>query len=222
VEIKKFKMKLKSTLIVLFLAVFANLQAQEDKKAKGILDKLSAKTKSYATIRTEFSYALVNKDRKINNSQFWKLLLKGDKYRLDMGDQVIISDGKTMWKILKNDKEVEISSPTAKEDALNPKNIFTMYEKGFKFKYVKEEKLGTKIVHVIDLFPIVPKEKDYNSIRLFIDKTALQVLKSEIKGKNGNVYTYDIKKFATNEAIEEAQLSFKKADFPGFEVNDLR
>jgi len=222
VEIKKFKMKLKSTLIVLFLAVFANLQAQEDKKAKGILDKLSAKTKSYATIRTEFSYALVNKDRKINNSQFWKLLLKGDKYRLDMGDQVIISDGKTMWKILKNDKEVEISSPTAKEDALNPKNIFTMYEKGFKFKYVKEEKLGTKIVHIIDLFPIVPKEKDYNSIRLFIDKTALQVLKSEIKGKNGNVYTYDIKKFATNEAIEEAQLSFKKADFPGFEVNDLR
>ena len=215
-------MKLKSTLIILFLAVFANLQAQEDKKAKGILDKLSAKTKSYATIRTEFSYALVNKDRKINNSQFWKLLLKGDKYRLDMGDQVIISDGKTMWKILKNDKEVEISSPTAKEDALNPKNIFTMYEKGFKFKYIKEEKLGTKIVHVIDLFPIVPKEKDYNSIRLYIDKTALQVLKSEIKGKNGNVYTYDIKKFATNEVIEEAQLSFKKTDFPGFEVNDLR
>jgi len=220
VEIKKFKMK--STLIVLFLAVFVNLQAQEDKKAKGILDKLSAKTKSYATIRTEFSYALVNKDRKINNSQFWKLLLKGDKYRLDMGDQLIISDGKTMWKILKNDKEVEISSSSSKEDALNPKNIFTMYEKGFKFKYVKEEKLGTKIVHVIDLFPIVPKEKDYNSIRLFIDKTALQVLKSEIKGKNGNVYTYDIKKFVTNEAIEEAQLSFKKADFPGFEVNDLR
>ena len=213
---------MKSTLIVLFLAVFVNLQAQEDKKAKGILDKLSAKTKSYATIRTEFSYALVNKDRKINNSQFWKLLLKGDKYRLDMGDQLIISDGKTMWKILKNDKEVEISSSSSKEDALNPKNIFTMYEKGFKFKYVKEEKLGTKIVHVIDLFPIVPKEKDYNSIRLFIDKTALQVLKSEIKGKNGNVYTYDIKKFVTNEAIEEAQLSFKKADFPGFEVNDLR
>ena len=215
-------MKLKSTLFVLLIAAFANLHAQDDKKAKGILDKLSAKTKAYTSIRTEFSYALVNKDRKINNSQFWKLLLKGDKYRLDMGDQLIISDGKTMWKILKNDKEVEISAPSVKEDALNPKNIFTMYEKGFKFKYIKEEKLGSKIAHVIDLFPIVPKEKDYNSIRLFIDKTALQVLKSEIKGKNGNVYTYDIKKFITNEAIDEGQLIFKKADFPGFEINDLR
>jgi outer membrane lipoprotein-sorting protein len=201
-------MKLKSTLLVLFLVAFASIHAQEDKKAKGILDKLSAKTKAYSSIRTEFSYSLVNKDRKINNSQFWKLLLKGDKYRLDMGDQLIISDGKTMWKIL--------------EDALNPKNIFTMYEKGFKFKYIKEEKLGAKIVHVIDLFPIVPKEKDYNSIRLFVDKAALQVLKSEIKGKNGNVYTYDIKKFSTNEAVDEAQLNFKKTDFPGFEINDLR
>jgi outer membrane lipoprotein-sorting protein len=215
-------MKLKSTLLVLFLVAFASIHAQEDKKAKGILDKLSAKTKAYSSIRTEFSYSLVNKDRKINNSQFWKLLLKGDKYRLDMGDQLIISDGKTMWKILKNDKEVEISNPSAKEDALNPKNIFTMYEKGFKFKYIKEEKLGAKIVHVIDLFPIVPKEKDYNSIRLFVDKAALQVLKSEIKGKNGNVYTYDIKKFSTNEAVDEAQLNFKKTDFPGFEINDLR
>jgi outer membrane lipoprotein-sorting protein len=215
-------MKLKLTLIVAFFIAFTNLQAQEDKKAKGILDKLSAKTKSYSSIRTEFTYALVNKDRKINNSQFWKLLLKGDKYRLDMGDQLIISDGKTMWKILKNDKEVEISTPSAKEDALNPKNIFTMYEKGFKFKYIKEEKLGSKIVHVIDLFPIVPKEKDYNSIRLFIDKTAMQVLKSEIKGKNGNVYTYDIKKFSTNETVDEGQMTFKKAEFPGFEINDLR
>ena len=215
-------MRLKSTLFVLFILTFASLQAQEDKKAKAILDKLSAKTKAYTSIRTEFSYSLVNKDRKINNSQFWKLLLKGDKYRLDMGDQLIISDGKTMWKILKNDKEVEISTPSAKEDALNPKNIFTMYEKGFKFKYIKEEKLGSKIVHVIDLFPIIPKEKDYNSIRLFIDKTALQVLKSEIKGKNGNVYTYDIKKFSTNETVDEGQLTFKKAEFPGYEINDLR
>jgi outer membrane lipoprotein-sorting protein len=215
-------MKLKSTLIIMFMLALANLQAQDDKKAKGILDKLSAKTKSFSSIKTEFSYALVNKDRKINNSQFWKLLLKGDKYRLDMGDQLIISDGKTMWKILKNDKEVEISSPNAKEDALNPKNIFTMYEKGFKFKYIKEGKLGSKIVHIIDLFPIVPKEKDYSSIRLYIDKNQVQVLKSEIKGKNGNLYTYDIKKFVSNEAIDDVMLSFKKTEFPGFEINDLR
>jgi outer membrane lipoprotein-sorting protein len=196
--------------------------SQDDKKAKDILDKLSAKTKSYSTIRTEFDYNLTNKDKKINTTQKWKLWLKGDKYRLDMGDQMVISDGKTVWKYLKNDKEVEISNQTNKEEAMNPKNIFTMYEKGFKFKYVKEAKEGTKTVHLIDLFPTNPKEKEFSSIRLFIDKVATQATKMEVKAKNGNVYTYFIKAFFPNENLTDTQFVFKESDYPGVDVNDLR
>ena len=209
---------------VTFLLLISNFQvsAQEDKKAKGILDRLSAKTRSYSSIKTEFSYSLVNKDRKINTTQNWKLTLKGDKYRLEMGDQLVISDGVSMWKVLKTDKEVELSKPGSGEEAMNPKNIFTMYEKGFRHKYIKEEKIGTKLVHTIDLFPINPKEKDYSSIRLYIDKNNFQVLKSEIKGKNGNVYTYEIKKFTTNEPFEDAIFKYRTSEFPGFELNDIR
>jgi outer membrane lipoprotein carrier protein len=211
--------------IILFL-VFSLLSnfsnAQVDKKAKDVLDKLSAKTKSFSTIKSAFSYSLVNKDRNINTTQNWKLALKGDKYRLEMGDQVIISDGKTMWKVLKMDKEVEISNQVNNDDALNPKSIFTMYEKGFRYKYVKEEKIGTKTVHTIDLFPINPKEKDYVSIRLYIDKVSVQVLKSEIKSKNGNVYTYSISTFETNKPIEDSYFTFKSSEFSGFDVNDVR
>jgi len=211
--------------ILLLLALTLSIPAafsQQDKKAKQILDKLSAKTKSYASIRTEFSYSLVNKDRKINKVQNWKLWLKGDSYRLDMGDQMLISDGKAVWKVLKSDKEVEISLPTSGEDALNPKNIFTMYEKGFKNKYIKEGKVGTKVVHIIELYPINPKSKDYSIIRLFIDKTAIQIVKSEVVGNNGNIYTYEIKKFTANESTEQGFFNYKATEFPGFEVNDLR
>lgn len=211
------------TLIILAQLIFFSFaHAQVDKKSKGILDQLSAKTKSYSTINSEFSYSLSNKDRNINTSQKWKLALKGDKYRIEMGQQVIISDGNTMWKVLKMDEEVEISNPTDDEDALNPKSIFTMYEKGFKTKYIKEDKLGTKTVHIIDLFPLNPKEKDYTSIRLFIDKNAVQVVKSDINGKNGNVYTYQINTFETDKPISDSYFTFNKTEFPGFDVNDLR
>lgn len=209
-------------IFVSFLFVLPQVEAQQDKKAKQILDKLSAKTRSYSSIRTEFSYSLVNKDRKINKVQNWKLWLKGDNYRLDMGDQLLISDGKTVWKVLRADKEVEVSNPTEGEDAINPKNIFTMYEKGFKNKYIKETKVGTKLAHLIELYPINPKSKDYNTIRLYIDKVANQVIKSEIQGNNGNVYTYEIKKFVVNENTENGFFSFRKTEFPGFELNDLR
>jgi outer membrane lipoprotein-sorting protein len=207
--------------ILLFISV-GLVNAQQDKKAKQILDKLSAKTRSYSAIKTDFSYSLVNKDRKINKVQNWKLWLKGDSYRLDMGDQLLISDGKVVWKILKADKEVEISLPTSGEDALNPKNVFTMYEKGFKNKYIKESKLGAKAVHIIELYPLTPKTKDYNTIRLYIDKAQIQVVKSEIVGNNGNLYTYDIKKFTVNETTAAGFFTFNKSEFPGFEVNDLR
>ena len=209
-------------ILVSFLFVVPQVEAQQDKKAKQILDKLSAKTRSYSSIRTEFSYSLVNKDRKINKVQNWKLWLKGDSYRLDMGDQLLISDGKKVWKVLRVDKEVEVSNPTEGEDAINPKNIFTMYEKGFKNKYIKETKVGSKLAHLIELYPINPKSKDYNTIRLYIDKVANQVIKSEIQGNNGNVYTYEIKKFVVNENTENGFFSFRKTEFPGFELNDLR
>ena len=35
-------------------------------------------------------------------------------------------------------------------------------------------------------------------------------------------YISDIKKFITNEPVEDALFTFKSAEFPGFEVNDLR
>jgi outer membrane lipoprotein-sorting protein len=213
---------MKRIIIILFTLAIATLQAQDDKKAKDILDKLSAKTKAYSTITSEFTYSLVNKEKKINSTQSWKIKIKGDRYRLDMGEQIIYFDGKTMWKFLKSDNEVEISTPSANDEALNPKNIFTMWEKGYKYKYVNEENVSGKIAHVIDLFPSNPKEKDFTSIRLYIDKAAMQVLKSEVKGKNGNVYTYDIKKFTPNQVIEDVAFTFNMKEHPGVEVNDIR
>jgi outer membrane lipoprotein-sorting protein len=131
---------------------------------------------------------------------------------------------------LKNNKSVKnIDSNLSKTafkyalfDALNPKNVFTMYEKGFKNKYIKEGKIGAKAVHIIELYPLAPKTKDYNTIRLYIDKNLMQVVKSEIIGNNGNLYTYDIKKFTVNETTVAGFFTFSKTEFPGFEVNDLR
>ena len=97
-----------------------------------------------------------------------------------------------------------------------------MYEKGFKNKFIKDTKVGTKDVHLIELYPLNPKSKDYNTIRLYIDKAAMQIVKSEILGNNGNVYTYEIKKFKTNEATDVGLFQFKTSEFPGYEVNDLR
>ena len=65
---------MKKILLLLIVQIFSVSisEAQVDKKAKDILDKLSAKTKAYSSIKSEFTYSLENKDRNINTSQKWK------------------------------------------------------------------------------------------------------------------------------------------------------
>ncbi|MNV67897.1 Outer-membrane lipoprotein carrier protein [compost metagenome] len=106
-------------------------------------------------------------------------------------------------------------------DALNPAKIFTVYEKGFKYNYTGESKVGGKVYQMIDLAPI-DMTKSYFKIRLGIDKTAKQIGSVVIFDKSGNKYTYNIKKILSNVKVPESTFAFDTKKYPGVEVVDLR
>jgi outer membrane lipoprotein-sorting protein len=209
--------------IIITLCIIAQLSyAQVDAKAKGILDQVSAKTKAYKTIRTEVTYTLTNKKDGVSSNKTLKVWLKGSKYRIDTGDQLIISDGKSVWKYIKGETEVELSEPDPADDGITPNNMFSIYEKGFKYKFVKEEVKGGKTTYIIDLFPLKPKEKDYTAIKVFIDKATMRIIRAEMSGKNGSTYSYSIKTFTPNETLGDDLFIFDKVKYPKVVVNDIR
>jgi outer membrane lipoprotein carrier protein len=72
-----------------------------------------------------------------------KFLLKGNKYKLEIAGQEIISYVKTMWTYIKDANELHINDapdPGEAESsgAITPVNILNMYEKGFKYKFDSE------------------------------------------------------------------------------------
>jgi outer membrane lipoprotein-sorting protein len=138
-----------------------------------------------------------------------------------MTDQDMISDGKSQWTYLKKDKEVQVSVVDNTGDALNPAQIFTLYEKGFKYLFTGEQKVGGKVYQMIDLSPIDTK-KSYFKIRLGINKAAKQIASVLIFDKNGNKYTYDVKTFVPNVKVPESTFAFDPKKYPGVEVVDLR
>jgi len=97
-------------LITLSLFFSFSAMAQSDKKARAILDEVSAKTKTYKTIRIEFAYNMVNTAQKINDTYKGVLISKGDKYKLSFSGQDVISDGKTAWTFLNDANEVQSKS----------------------------------------------------------------------------------------------------------------
>lgn len=193
--------------------------AQVDKKAKDLLDKVSAKTKSFTTYKINFSFNLNNPSQKQNETLQGTLSVKGDKYHLKMGDQLIFCDGKNVVSYKTGATEAMAQDiADMDEESITPQSIFMMYEKGFKIRYVKDANESGKKLSVIDLYPTDPKKKDYTMITLFVDDAQESIQRAEIKAKNGSKYTYSVSKLEPNVALADNLFIFDKAKYPGVKV----
>jgi outer membrane lipoprotein carrier protein len=196
-----------------------------DAKAKKILDQLSAKTKTFKNLYAEFVLVLERKAEKSRETQNGKIWVKGAKFKLDLANQLVINDGKTVYTVLRDASEVQISNADEKkkEDAITPANIFTMYEKGFKYEFVKEQTTKTgRIEQHIKLFPLEPKKKNFHTVLLILDKQKNQLVSIKVFSKDGQETTYTIKKFIPNEKFGDDAFAFSPKSYPKYELVDLR
>lgn len=208
---------------ILFLTA-GSLFAQQDAKAKEILDKLSLTNKSYKTIQIDFAFTLENKTGSVTETNEGSVALKGKSYRLHMPamGMEVFSNGLATWSYLTQSNEVNISETDAQSDAsLNPANLFTIYEKGFKYTYIGEESVLGKTSQVIDLFP-TDKTKEFTKVRLYVDKTKSQILRAKTFNKDGNVYTLSLKNMKTDQNLTDDYFKFDPAKYPKVEINDMR
>ena len=211
-------------LIAMFITgSVASVMAQTDAKAKSILAEVSKKYRSYDVIKTDFTFTLDNPQAKVKETQVGTLYAKSkaNKYKVVLKAQELISDGRNQWTYSKADKEVQLSEVDNSPNALNPAQIFTIYEKGFKYLYTGDSKVNNRTVHVIDLTPTDGK-RSFFKVRLNIDKSTKQISNAIIFDKNGNRYTYTIRTFTPNVKVSESMFAFDAKKYPGVEVVDLR
>lgn len=214
---------MKHLILVALLFIFSVNQtnAQTDKRAADILKSVSAKYKSYSSIQATFSLARLDQKTKKSDNYNGSISLSGQKYNFSMADQTVICDGKTTWTYLKEANEVQISENKPAEGAITPSNIFTMYEKGFRYKFMGESNKAGVVVQQIELTPEDAK-KNYFKILLTVDKNGKYVREAKIFEKNGGIITYSIVKFTPNVSLTSDPFTFNKAKFPDAEIVDLR
>ncbi len=207
--------------------------AQKDAAAKAILNKVSEKYSTYDVVKTDFDFTLDNQQAGVKETQSGTLIAKsksnkfkvsifspGSSAKTDIA-QEIISDGKTQWTYLKKDNEVQISNVDNSGEGLNPAQVFTIYEHGYKYIYNGESKIGGKIYQEIDLTPEDIK-KSFFKVRLEIDKVKKQIHSALIFDRNGNRYTYTLRDFVPNIQVPDNTFTFDPKIHKGVEVVDLR
>lgn len=226
-------MKKLSLLILAAAFTFSAAFAQKDKDAKTILNKLSQQYRTYDAVKTDFTLLIDNEQAKIKQTQTGTLLAKSktNKYKVTIYEngtasksavtQEIISDGKSQWTYLKDANEVQLADADNSDEGFNPAKIFTMYEKGYKYLYTGQQKIGTKVYQVIDLTP-EEGEKSFFKVRLMVDKVKNQLYSAMIFDKNGSRYTYTLRSFSPVKGINDAAFAYNKKDHPGAELVDLR
>jgi outer membrane lipoprotein-sorting protein len=208
-------------LIILSYSNFVS--AQTDPKAKAILADVSKKYRSYDLINTGFTYTLDNPQAKIKETRSGTIYVKSktNKYKIVLPEQELMSDGKTLWTYLKEDKEVQVTDADNGTKSFNPARIFTIYEKGYKYVSSDDTKINGKTYSVIDLTPLDTKSS-YFKIRLNIDRVTKQIASAIVFDKNGNKYTYTIGLFTPNFKASDSIFTFDAKQHPGVELVDLR
>lgn len=207
--------------LTLFLLLGSSLFAQNDAKSKDILAKMSKNYRGYSSMAADITFTIDNPKAKLKDVQQGKVLIKGNKFRIDFGDQLLLTDGSTLWGFQKDLNEVTISLYEPDPDELSPTTVFTIYEKGFESYYLNAGNLDGVATHNIDLVP-TDKKRTFFKIRLVIDQTKLQIREAIVFDKNGAKYTYAIKNFVPNRALTDGDFVFNKAKYPGIEVVDMR
>lgn len=203
------------------LFFFLQSFSQNDPKAQEILKGVSQKYKSYKSLVASFKLNLLDKKTNKSQNQNGTITLKGNMYNLRMADQQVMSDGKVMWTYLKESNEVQISEAESKSDALSPTTIFTIYEKGFKSKFVAEKQVGNETIQQIELYP-EDNKKNYFKVLISVSKKDKYLTSAKVFDKNGNIYTYSISKFTPNAVVSDEIFTFDKKKYQGVEVVDLR
>jgi outer membrane lipoprotein-sorting protein len=151
-------------------------------------------------------------DGKLKEEIPGKVSVQGNKFRIDSKDQLIISDGKTNWIYLKEAKELQISNPDPDDVAMfsSPDKLLKSYQKDFISAYVGPVTYSGKIVDVIEFKP-KDRNSEYSKIRVYIDKTSMNVLKIKIFDKSNIHYSIEIKKFVKNPSLSESHFKFDES-----------
>lgn len=210
--------KLVVLVVLILLSAAANAQ---DKKAKDLLDQVTAKVKSYDNIVIDFKYALNNAKENINQESRGNVTLKGNMYVLNLMGVTKIFDGKKIYTINPEDEEVSISKLDEKdENGITPSKLLTFYNSGYKYTWDIKQNLKGRQIQYVKLIPNSTKDQR-KEILLGIDIQTKNIYNLIEIGKNGSKTTLTVNSFKTNQPLSKNQFTFEPSKYPKYYINKL-
>jgi chaperone LolA len=192
--------------------------AQE--KAEDIVDKVRTTYEKLESLKGEFeqqyTWSLAGETQVLQGTLYLK---KGDRYRIETPNQIIVTDGKTVWTYSADKKQVYIDQLEKSKENPLPRDLLIKYTRDYRPRLLRSEKMAAADCYVIELTP-----RDENSyvqkITAWIDKSTWLAIRIEQIDLNENTTAYLLKNVSRNAPLSDALFAFNVPE--GTEVVDMR
>jgi outer membrane lipoprotein carrier protein len=208
--------KLKGFLIGLISLASTNIIAQDqDPMAKMILDEMSNKNKTHESISGSFVNIMENKASGINREKEGSFILQNDMYYLKLDNNQIFSNQEESIRYDASDNFFYYMDED--EEMFNPADIFTIYNKDFKYKLIGDQTVDNQKCKVIYLWPIQTEGKDYQRLEIYINANSKQVYQFVSVGNDQTKFIIKLKNLVYDKKYTLDTFTFDESKYPGSE-----
>ena len=200
-------------LFMAFLLLSAGFRAQSDPEAGKWLDDASATMSGYETISMDFDYVLDNQAEDVSQELTGSLLLKGDKYVVNLFGSTQIFDGSKTYTIIPENEEVNISDADVDpENTFTPSKFYSFYESGYNYAMDELTNRDGKKIQFVRLTPI-DSESEVASILVGIEVSTKHIYQVIEIGHNETRTTLTARNMRTNENIGDSAFTFDEKKY---------
>jgi outer membrane lipoprotein-sorting protein len=224
--------------IIFFLALLTLpgtiLMAQEkqyikkqdsDPEAIALLSDLRKKYDAFQTLEADFRLDMAFPGQAVE-SQSGSIKRQGDLVRFRLSDQEGIINAEAAYIIQHGNKEVMINNlPEAGEMSgmLTPQTLFSFYEgENYILALMGQEVIAGRLLQSIELKPVDRNNSEFTKLRLLVDKKLKELVSVKAFTPDGASFTFHLDRTKGNVTLSPATFVFKKAEFAGYHVEDLR
>jgi outer membrane lipoprotein-sorting protein len=156
-----------------------------------VLDLIRKKYNSKTTIQTQVDLVIYWSVREREEKKSGKLVVApGDKFRVDLGSETLVSDGETYWQYSKKNSQVIIKHLDDIDLSWHPSQLLSKFLTGY--SYQEKGKSGSETV----LFWSAENDSEsfYTDITVRAETKTGKIKKLRLTDRNGNIHTYIFKK----------------------------
>ncbi|MEO8665313.1 MAG: outer membrane lipoprotein chaperone LolA [Ignavibacteria bacterium] len=205
---------IKSYLLIFILLANSASYAQD---AQEIIKKVQTKYENISDAKATFTQTLKGSGGKANSSSGVIYIKKGNKYRIEAGGQIIITDGQTSWSYSPRRKQVVIDNYKDEGNSFSPNKFLFNYPENFYSDLEGEDNVGGVDCYIIKLTP--RSGGSVKSAKIWIDKNEDLIRKINIVTTE-STNTYSLKDISLDAGVSASKFSFSPPE--GVEIIDLR